>query len=71
MELIIEKIPVFLTADEALLFRQFQERFQIIASIVGSMDALNIKDIKNASLTMDFDGNGIINHSSITKHYRR
>lgn len=72
MEIIIEqKIPIYLSEDEARLFVTFQKNYQVVARIIGSMDALNLTEIKNASLLMDFDQNGTINHSAITKHYRR
>lgn len=72
MQIIIEeKTPVYLSPDEAMLFMAFQKNYQVVARILGSMDALRINDISNASLTMDFDRDGLITHSSITKHYRK
>ncbi len=66
-----EKTPIWLSSDEALLFKAFQQHYQVVARIIGSMEALRINDIANASVVMDFDANGIIQHSAITKHYRR
>lgn len=62
---------IFLEDEEAKIFLEFQKRFNVIASIVGTLDTFNTLDLKNSSLTLDFDNNGIIAHSSITKHYRR
>ena len=61
---------IVLTDDEAKLFLEFQKHFQIIAYVLGAMALLNINIIKNASLTLDYDQNGKINHSVISQHYR-
>lgn len=72
MQLIIEeKTPVYLSPDEAMLFMTFQKNYQVIARILGSMEALKVNDLSNGTLTMDFDSGGVIQHSSITKHYRK
>lgn len=72
MNIIIEqKTPIYLSSDEAMLFMAFQKNYQVIANIIGSMDALRVNNITNSTLTMDFDREGLIAHSSITKHYRK
>ncbi len=72
MQIIIEeKTPVFLSPDEAQLFVAFQKNYQLIANILGNMDSLGLSNLRNASMVLDFDMNGVIQHSSITKHYRK
>lgn len=72
MDIIIEqKTPVYLSPDEALLFVEFQRRYQTIASIIGNMEGMGLINLKNSSLTLDFDMNGVIQHSSITSHFRK
>lgn len=65
------KTAVYLDPDEAMLFVAFQKNYRTVAHILGSIDALGLNSISNASLTMDFDRDGIISHTSITKHYRK
>lgn len=60
-----------LTDEEALLFVQFQKHHEIVAYIVGYLESMKMVDLKNASVQMDIDPNGIITHCAITKHFRR
>lgn len=71
MIIIEEKIPIYLSQDEAMLFVAFQKNYQVVAYILGTMEALRLNEIRNASLTMDFDPQGSITHSSITQHYKK
>ncbi len=63
-------IVIELSKEDALLFKAFQENYQVVAPIVGFMDSLKMADLKNMTIQMDIDKNGVINHSSITRHYR-
>ncbi len=56
--------------DEAVLFREFQRRYDIIAPIVGYMESLKIMDISNSQIILDIDDKGLVKHMAITKHYR-
>lgn len=72
MQIVIEpKTPVYLSPDEALLFIAFQKNYQLIANILGTMDSMGFTNLRSASVALDFDANGAIQHSSITKHYRK
>ena len=72
MQIIIEeKLPVYLSTDEAKLFLAFQKNYHTIAQVLGVMDSLGVKNMANGSLTLDFNSEGMIQHSSITKHYRK
>lgn len=68
--IIIEKIPVYLTADEAMLFVEFQKNYQIIAHLLGYMSSIHADTLKNTHLAFDIDNEGKISHTAITKHYR-
>lgn len=71
MKVIIEeKIPVYLSPYEAGVFVKFQEHFTLIAHVVGVMDSLGLKDLNNANILMEFNNEGLIKHTAITKHYR-
>lgn len=64
-------IKIELTTPEAVLFRLFQQKYDVIAPIVGFMDSLNITDLRGCKLNFDVNPeNGLIEHVSITKHYR-
>lgn len=71
MIITLEKTPVYLDPDEALLFLAFQKNYHVVAQVLGVMDSLGIKTLANGSLTLDFNSDGIIQHSSVTKHYRK
>ncbi len=66
-----ELIPVFLTNEEALLFIQFQKKYQVIAYILGCLDSLNVNDVKNSMVSFNFDQSGVLGNTTITKHYKR
>lgn len=61
---------VGMTEDDAKLFLAFQENYQVVAHLLGCMQGLNLKTLQNVSVTMDIDGNGNLQHTAITKHYR-
>lgn len=63
-------ILVELDDSEAILFREFQKHYTIVAPIAGYMSSLNLVDITNSQLTMDIDQRGKVAHMAITKHYR-
>lgn len=65
-----KKILVELTAGDAILFQEFQRRYEVIAPLVGYMDSLKVLDLRNMSLQFDIDKNGVISHTSITRHFR-
>lgn len=60
-----------LNNEEAVLFLKFRERQEIIGYLIGYMDSLNLVDLRNMSVTMDIDNNGIVGHTSITRHFRK
>jgi len=64
-------IKVELTNEDALLFKEFQKHYELIAHILGVMTQLNINVLTNCNVSMDYDSNGIIQHTAITKHYKR
>lgn len=64
-------IKLELSTREAILFRLFQQKHDVIAPIVGFMDSLNIHDLRGCKLNFDVNPeSGVIEHVSITKHYR-
>lgn len=64
-------IKVELTDEEAYLFREFQKRYEFIGYLVGYMDSIKAFDLRNMSIEMDIDQNGIVQHTSFTRHYRK
>ena len=66
----LDLVPIFLTKGEAMLFVEFQKRYQVLAHLIGCMDSLNILQLKNCSITLDVDTNGKVSHSAITVHHR-
>lgn len=64
-------ITVELTNEEALMFRKFQEYHEPIGYFLGYMESLKLVDLRNMSIQMDIDNNGVIAHTSITRHYRK
>lgn len=62
-------VVVELQDDEAILFREFQRRYSMIATLVGFMSSLNVKDISNSQVILDIDNQSVVRHVSITKHY--
>lgn len=60
-----------LTEEEALLFAKFREHQEVIGYLLGYMESIHVYDLKNMSLTMDIDNNGIVQHTSITRHFRK
>lgn len=65
-----QTVPVYLSEDDFKLFSMFQERYQVIAHLLGCMDGLNLDKLNNVSVIMDIDTNGKLAHTAITKHYR-
>lgn len=65
-----KKILVELTGPEAIMFREFMKRYETIAPLLGYMDATGIFDLKNMSIQIDIDKNGVVGHTSITRHFR-
>lgn len=61
---------VYLNESDAKLFILFQQHYQTVAHLLGCMEGLNIKDLKNVSVNMDIDKDGRLLHTAITKHYR-
>lgn len=64
------KILVELSPTDALLFAEFQKRYEVVAPLVGYMDAIKVFDLRNMSLQFDIDKAGVISHTSITRHFR-
>lgn len=60
-----------LNEDEAKLFIEFRKRFDFIGYLVGYMETFGMFDLKSANIEIDIDKDGIIQHTAITKHYRR
>ena len=61
---------ILLTSDEALLFKKFMQYHEVIGYIVGYLDVMGNDRMRNSQIILDIDKDGIINHSSITKHFR-
>jgi len=66
----MKTIKVELTEDEQHLFIEFRRRADVIAYLVGYMESIGVFDLANASITLDIDKDGIVQHTSITKHFR-
>jgi hypothetical protein len=64
-------ITIELSEDKAILLRDVERHYEVIAPLIGYLDTLNIKSLKNMSITLETDGNGIVRHTSFTSHYRR
>jgi len=60
-----------LTDEDALLFIKFQQHYDTVGYIIGFMESTGILNVKNSSITMDIDKDGIIQHTSITRHFRK
>lgn len=65
-----KNITVNLSQEEAFLFAEFQKRYEVIAQLVGYMETVRIFDLKNMSIQIDIDSNGIVKHTAITRHFR-
>lgn len=63
-------VTIELNDDEAKLFLVFRKRQDILSPILGYMDALNLNNLFNVSITMDTNDKGLIVHTAITKHFR-
>jgi len=64
-------VKIELTDEEILLLRSMQKHMDVIGYMTGYLDTLNIYDLKNCQIVMDVDENGIVRHTSITKHFRK
>lgn len=60
-----------LTDEEGVLFLKFREHQEVIGYLLGYMESLNIIDLRNMNITLDIDGNGLVGHTSMTKHFRK
>lgn len=61
-----EKVPVFLTPEESILFVEFQKRY----TFMKLMESLGAFSLKNASLEIHYDSLGAIAKIDIHNHYR-
>lgn len=68
--MIEDLIKIELTTTEAIAFRIFQAKHDIIAPICGYLESLKVMDISNSQLILDIDQSGVVKHMSITKHFR-
>lgn len=62
---------VQMTEEDAQAFLKFREYQEIIGYMVGHLDSLAIKDMRNSQIILDVDSLGIISHVAITKHFRK
>lgn len=62
----MDKIPINLTPDEALLFVTFQKHHALIALL----DSIGAFDIRSGSVTIHFDSVGRISTAETNRHYR-
>lgn len=62
---------VELTEQEAHLFREFMKRYEVIGYLVGYMESFGMFDMRNANISIDIDNDGIIQHTSVSRHYRK
>lgn len=63
------KTMVELDDTEALLFIEFRKHIDIIGYLVGYLQSFS--DINNCNVSLDIDKDGIIQHTAITKHFRK
>lgn len=61
---------VEMTTEDALLFTKFRQHQEAVGYILGYMESLKLVDLRNMSITMDIDSNGIVQHTAITRHFR-
>lgn len=62
---------IHLNSEDAFLFREFQRHYQLIGYFVGYLESMGTDRIQNSKIELDIDNMGIINHASITKHFRK
>jgi len=60
-----------LTDEDAMLFMKFQQYYDVIGYLIGFMESTGMYNIKNSSITIDIDKDGIVQHTSITRHFRK
>jgi len=65
-----DKIAVYLDEQECFLFKLFQENYTLVAHILGTMNSLKLNGLTNCNVSMDFDAQGLIQHTAVTKHYK-
>jgi hypothetical protein len=63
-------VTIQLSEEDALLFTKFQQHHETIGYLLGYMESLKLIDLRNMSVTMDIDNIGIVQHTSITRHFR-
>lgn len=66
-----ELITIELTTEQATLLRDVERYYDVLGHLIGYMDTLNIKALRNMSITLETDDKGIIRHTAFTSHYRR
>jgi hypothetical protein len=64
-------ITIELTTVQAALLRDVEKHYEVLGYLIGYMDMLNISSLKNMSITLDIDDNGVIKHTAFTSHYRK
>lgn len=64
-------ITIELTNDQATLLRDVEKYYDVLGYLIGYMDTLNVKTLRNMSITLETDDKGIVRHTSFTSHYRK
>lgn len=66
----MKQITTLLTSEELLMLKKFQEYQEPLVFLIGFMDALKIRDLKDMQITMDIDHQGVIKHTTALQHSR-
>lgn len=60
-----------LTEEDALAFAKFRQYQDVIGYFIGHLDSMGIQGMSNAQIVLDVDGQGVIGHVAITKHFKK
>ena len=64
-------VTIDLTEEDAKLFILFQQHYNLVAYLLGAMDKLKLQDLNMCNVQLDYNAHGLIEHSAITKHYKK
>ena len=62
----LDKIAIYLTEQEALLFVEFQKQY----ALIRALESIGAFKVKSGSVTIHFDSNGLIGSLDKYEHYR-
>ena len=63
-------VTIELSEDQAKLFLEFQKRHEAISYLLGYMESVNVFNLKDMHIELDIGHTGMVEHMSITRHYR-